>query len=159
MEKLAENKYPFEKSKKEVLKQSTEFRNFISWKGRGKRISKNLGCDLSFLREWIEDKFVGNMAWENYGKVWVIDHIVPFRMFDIFNEVDLKICWNYRNLMPIFKHDNVKKQGNVFFAFELLYELREKDSTYTKLYERILPEVGWMVKYISNYHENRVHNG
>lgn len=156
MEKLLENKYPHSVSHNEILKQSGNFRKFITWKGRGSFISKHLGSDISFLREWIQDKFIGNMSWDNYGKLWVIDHIVPFRMFDIFKESDLKICWNYRNLMPIFKHDNTKKQGNVFFAFELLHELKDKDLIYKRLFEIILPEVEWMIKYINNYHENRI---
>jgi len=130
---------------------SGAFRRYINWNGTGDGIRDYLGADLNFIRSWIQNMFIGEMKWENYGKVWVIDHIVPFRMFDIFKEEDLILCWNYRNLMPIFDEDNLKKQGNIFFSFELLRERKDKDHIYQKLYERIKPEVEWMIQYINNY--------
>lgn len=139
---------------KKMLKQKSmqsAFRRFITFKGTGNGIRGYLGCDLSFIRGWIESMFTDKMNWGNYGSVWVIDHIVPIRVFNIFNESDLMLCWNYRNLMPILDEDNLKKQGNVFFSFELLFERKDKDNIYKGLFERIKPEVDWMVKYIDNY--------
>lgn len=136
---------------REKQRQCQDFRRYITWKSSGNFVKDKLGADIGFVREWISAMFMNGMTWENYGSVWVIDHIVPFRMFDIFNEEDLKVCWNYRNLQPILSEDNLKKQGNVFFAFELLYERKNKDEVYKKLFERIKPEVEWMVKYINNY--------
>ena len=141
----------FEKKVREKSRQSQDFRRFITWNGNGSFIQPYLGCDIGFIREWLENMFVEGMTWENYGSVWVVDHIVPFRMFDLFNEEDLKLCWNYRNLMPILDEDNLKKHGNSFFAFELLYERKGKDHIYKALFEHIKPEVEWMVKYIDNY--------
>lgn len=135
----------------EKKRQQIEFRRYIQWKSPGDFIKDKIGTDIWVLREWISSMFTDEMNWGNYGKIWVIDHIVPMRMFDLFNEKDLFICWNYRNLMPLLYEDNLKKQGNVFFAFELLYEKRNKDIIYKKLFERILPEVEWMAKYIDNY--------
>jgi hypothetical protein len=141
----------FEKKNREKSRQAIEFRRFVTWRGNGSFIQPYLGCDIGFVREWLENMFVEGMTWENYGSVWVVDHIVPFRMFDIFNEDELKICWNYRNLMPLLKEDNLKKEGNVFFAIELLYPRKDKDSIYKALFERVVPEGKWMIKYIDNY--------
>jgi len=136
---------------REKNKQLQDFRRFMTFKGSGTFVKRYLGSDLAFVREWISSMFTNGMTWDNYGSLWVIDHIVPFRVFDVFNEADLLICWNYRNLMPLLDADNLKKQGNVFFSFELLHERRDKDSIYRHLYDRIKPEVEWMVKYIDNY--------
>lgn len=146
--KIVKNYYEIQKEK---ARQLQDFRRFISMRGSGNFIRNYLGSDLGFVREWISSMFVEGMTWDNYGSLWVVDHIVPFRMFDLFNENDLKICWNYRNLQPILDADNLKKQGNSFFAFELLFERRNKDEIYSALFERIKPEVEWMVKYIDNY--------
>lgn len=135
----------------EKQRQSADFRRFITFKSAGNFIKPYLGCDLSFIREWISAMFTNGMTWENYGSLWVIDHIVPFRMFDIFNEDDLKVCWNYRNLMPLLDADNGKKQGNVFFAFEILHQRKDKDLIYNQLFKIIEPEIEWMNKYIVNY--------
>jgi hypothetical protein len=136
---------------REKQRQLQDFRRFITLQSPGTFIKDKLGADLAFIREWISAMFTEEMSWQNYGSVWVIDHIVPFRMFDLFNEEDVLICWNYRNLMPLLDKDNLKKQGNVFFAFELLFERRAKDSFYQQLFDRIRPEVEWMAKYIDNY--------
>jgi hypothetical protein len=37
-----------------------------------------LGCDIDFLKEYLESKFVDGMTWKNKGFYgWHIDHIVP----------------------------------------------------------------------------------
>lgn len=128
------------------------FRRYLTWKGAGDQLTPYLGTDIAAVREWIEGNWLPCMTWKNYGKVWVVDHIVPLRMFDLFNEEDLKIAWHYKNLMPLLKEDNLKKEGNVFFSFELLHDLKDKDFFFGKLYDRILPEVKWMVKYIDTFH-------
>jgi hypothetical protein len=141
----------YEKRLNEKCRQTIDFTRWLSWKGSGKFVTKYIGADIGFVREWISKMFVGDMSWENYGSLWVIDHVVPFRAFDLFDENDLAIVWNYRNLMPILSEDNLKKQGNVFFCFELLLPYKDKDFIYRKLYERIEPEVEWMMKYVHNY--------
>lgn len=147
-----ESKDAFLTYDKEKKRQQSSFRNYISWKSRGTVIRDYLGVEVGLLREWVESNFTEGMSWDNYGSVWVVDHIVPLRMFDLFNDEDLKICWHYKNLMPLFTEDNEKKNGNVFFSFELLSSLKDKDIFYEKLYDRVKPEVEWMVKYIETYH-------
>lgn len=136
---------------REKNRQLQDFRRYLTFKSTGNYIKSKLGCDLSFVREWISAMFVEGMTWENYGSLWVIDHIVPFRIFNLFDENDVLLCWNYRNLMPLLDKDNLKKQGNVFFSFEILHERKDKDIIYKKLFERIKPEVEWIYKYIDNY--------
>lgn len=137
---------------REKNKQSQDFRRYITWQSPGDFITKYLGCDIIFIREWLESRFLEGMSWDNYGQIWVVDHIVPFRSFNLFHESDLYLLWNYRNLMPLFSEDNSKKQGNVFYAFELLFPVKDKDRFYCGLFEKIRPEVEWMVKYIDKYH-------
>ncbi len=149
----AQNINKYEVILNEKKRQSQDFRRFLTWKSSGSFVRSRVGCDVGFLRSWIESMFLDGMNWNNYGSVWVVDHIVPFRHFDIFKEDDLLICWNYRNLMPIFDKDNLKKQGNVFFAFELLNDKKHLDNIYLKLFNSIKPEVEWMCKYIDNYNK------
>lgn len=129
-----------------------DFRRFLTLRGAGRQVLSYLGNDLAGVREWLESNFMPAMNWKNYGTVWVVDHIVPLRMFNVFDETELKLAWHYKNLMPLLKADNLKKEGNVFFSFELLHELRDKDPYFKMLYDRILPEVKWMVKYLQKYH-------
>ncbi|MCI4437669.1 MAG: hypothetical protein JHC33_12755, partial [Ignisphaera sp.] len=63
---------------------------------------KLLGCDVSFLKLYIESKFLPTMTWENYGKYWHIDHIIPCASFDLSIEEEQKKCFHYTNLQPLF---------------------------------------------------------
>lgn len=130
-----------------------DFRRFITFKGTGKSTRVYLGAEIIEIREWIQSNWLPGMTWENYGQLWVVDHIVPIRMFDVFSQEDMKLCWHYKNLMPLPKDDNLKKEGNAFFSFELLLELKDKDYFYAKLFARVKPEVEWMAKYIKQYHQ------
>ena len=42
-----------------------------------------LGCSNSFFQRWIYHQLYGNMAIENYGSVWQIDHCLPIASFNI----------------------------------------------------------------------------
>jgi hypothetical protein len=130
------------------------FRRWLMGMSGGGDMGRYLGADVSFVREWINDRMVAGMTWNNYGAEWVIDHIVPIRMFDIKKDSELKMCWHYKNLMPLFKEDNLKKEGNVFYAFVLLSRIKGEDYFFNKLYDRILPEVDSMNKYIQTYIES-----
>ena len=153
---MKEMKHTYEGVLRQKHLLSTQFRRYITWKTSNGEIRDYLGAEVGFIREWISSMFTEDMNWDNYGSFWVVDHIVPFRMFDLFNEQDLKICWNYRNLMPIIASDNLKKQGNSFFAFELLYSKRDSDLIYAQLFNKIKSEVEWMVKYIENYNRSSI---
>ncbi len=68
------------------------------------------------FREYIEHQFLDGMEWENYCIEWEIDHIVPISLFDMEEVDDLKICWHYLNLMPMWRKDNVEKANSLYFA-------------------------------------------
>lgn len=61
-----------------------------------------VGCDIVFLRQHLENRFVKGMTWENYGNVWHIDHIHPCAKFDLTDVEEIKKCFHYTNLQPLF---------------------------------------------------------
>lgn len=75
-----------------------------------KRTIEHLGCDINYLKEYLESKFTENICWDNYGKVWHIDHIIPCSSWNLSNDFENKCCWNYRNLQPLFSSDNQSKK-------------------------------------------------
>lgn len=62
-----------------------------------------LGCDLKECRQYIEKQFKKEMSWDNHGKIWEIDHIIPCASFDLTKEEEQKKCFHYTNLQPLFK--------------------------------------------------------
>jgi hypothetical protein len=71
-----------------------------------------VGCDLSFLRGYLESRFEPGMSWENYGE-WHVDHIIPCAAFDFTNPVDAAHCYHYSNLQPMWARDNRRKRARV----------------------------------------------
>jgi len=86
-------------------------------KGRGKqhRSLDYIGCDLEFLKKWLEFRFDENMTWENWGPYWHIDHILPISAFKLSESTtdDKHVCFHWTNLQPLKSFDNQSKHDNI----------------------------------------------
>ena len=96
------------------------FRRWLIDHAPGSTITPYIGADLSFVRGWLSDRMLPDMNWSNYGQVWVVDHIAPVRLFDFMKNEDLEIVLHYKNLMPLFKEDNLHKEGAIDFSIKIL---------------------------------------
>ena len=56
------------------------------------------GLDVANMRQWFEFQFREGVGWDNFGKAWQFEHIIPVTYFDFSNEEELKMCWNFTNL-------------------------------------------------------------
>lgn len=128
-------------------RQQIAMRRFILGIGQGSDVARYLGCDLQQARIWLESRFIEGMSWDNYGSVWVIDHIVPVRLFNLFSQDDLKIAWHHKNLSPMLKEDNLHKEGDLRFSLMLLNEMQECEVV-MRLKEIAKSEVEVLNKYL-----------
>ena len=55
------------------------------------------------------------MSWENYGKVWEIDHIIPL-MFENPTIEEIKERLHYKNTQPLWVYENYSK-GNRYISW------------------------------------------
>lgn len=62
-----------------------------------------VGCSSEELKGFLESKFKPEMTWENFGKIWEIDHIVPVNSFNMSIEEEQRKCFHFTNLQPLFK--------------------------------------------------------
>lgn len=75
---------------------------------------RDLGCSLDFLQAYIENKFIDDMSWNNYGQFgWHIDHIIPINSFDLTKEEEQKKAVHYTNLQPMWWRENIIKGKNI----------------------------------------------
>jgi hypothetical protein len=71
-----------------------------------------IGCSWPDLVKHIEAQWYDGMSWTNYGS-WHIDHIVPISSVDL-NDRDAALrVLNFKNLQPLWAHENVKKGARV----------------------------------------------
>lgn len=67
-----------------------------------------IGCDLTFLKSYLADRFSEGMTWENYGS-WRIDHRIPCARFDLTDPAQRRQCFHYSNLQPMWGLENIAK--------------------------------------------------
>ena len=70
---------------------------------------KLLGCSIQQLRKHLEKQFRPGMSWQNYGK-WHIDHIRPCYKFDLSKAKEQKLCFNWKNLRPLWAKENLTRK-------------------------------------------------
>lgn len=76
------------------------------------------------IKQYIENQFVDGMSWDNQDK-WYIDHIIPCAAFDLTDPIHQRICFNWRNLQPLWAEDNLSKNDSLPEGWQdLLEEIR-----------------------------------
>ena len=83
-------------------------------KGIKRKIShmKLIDCSTNKLEKYLLKKFKKGMSFDNYGK-WELDHKKPISSFDLTNEDEMKCCFNYKNLQPLWMRENRSKGSKV----------------------------------------------
>jgi len=81
---------------------------------KSSRTLELLGCSVTFLKQYLENKFKEGMCWENYGMFgWHIDHIIPCNNFDLTKPEEQRKCFNYINLQPLWAKENRIKHTSI----------------------------------------------
>ena len=103
-------------SKSRTPKQKTasyyrkRLREMLVGKRYSKTILKYLGCSIEEFKTYMESLFKEGMNWSNRGYTgWHIDHKIPCCKFDLTKEEDLKICFHYTNMQPLWAKENMRK--------------------------------------------------
>ncbi len=90
-------------------------------------------ADISFFKLWIEYNFDEKMNWDNHGTYWHFDHIRPCDSFDLIKEDQILECFNWSNLRPLYKMDNIYK-GNTIDN-DLINKFKNKKEIFLEKYK------------------------
>jgi len=69
-----------------------------------------LGCSCKEYLQWILND---DYTLENRGKEWHIDHVIPLCHFNMEDEEEQKIAFNWRNTAPLTPYENLAKNKKV----------------------------------------------
>lgn len=109
--RLERSRQPFYKMKSCLYRR---LNYFVSGEQKNCHMEEYLGCSFDELRSYLESKFTDGMTWENHSKHgWHIDHIKPCASFDLTKEDQIKICFHYSNLQPLWAKDNLSKGDKI----------------------------------------------
>lgn len=136
----------YQKKLKIKAKQLRWLRMFL----RGQAIPIDLrgwiGLNAGELKVLLDSRMQPEMNWNNYGKLWQVDHVVPFWLFNLEDEKDLKLVWHPDNLMPLAGRDNIHKEGSLEFALDVLQKIPWSPRV-EMLIERVEKEIKVLDKY------------
>ena len=69
-----------------------------------------IGCSPAQLKIHLEKQFKPGMTWDNHTQYgWHVDHIKPCAKFDKSKKGWELECFNYKNLQPLWWHENIAK--------------------------------------------------
>jgi hypothetical protein len=71
-----------------------------------------LGCNRDEFKEYIINNLLEKMTLKNFGE-WEMDHTIPISSFKFKTLDEIKICFNYKNIKPMFKSDNRHKSNKI----------------------------------------------
>jgi hypothetical protein len=109
-------------------KYQISIRRFYISDSPSKEISKYLSIDKGGFKNYLDAQILPDMLSENFGVIWGIDHIIPVEVFDLNNEEDLKLCYHYLNMFPMFNEDNRLKGCSVHFSIQKLQNKIKKET-------------------------------
>lgn len=105
--KICERDEPLEK-----LKRVIRSRIISALYNKNKHTVEYLGCNIPDYLNWLL-KNNSNFTLENRGSEWHIDHVIPLSHFNLENEEQQLIAFNWRNTMPLSCKENLKKNNKI----------------------------------------------
>lgn len=107
--KDCERDEPIEKFKRYVR---TRIYNCLRHKNKTKHSIEYLGCSSDDYFKWIFN-YDNNYRLDNHGKIWHIDHVIPLSKFNLDDENQQLIAFNWRNTMPLSSSENLSKNNKI----------------------------------------------
>ena len=66
------------------------------------------------------------MTVENYGSVWQIHNCLATAFFNLLDEKEMKKCFNWINLRPMYVKYNISKGDKIYHYLYLCQEVKAK---------------------------------
>lgn len=88
----------YDQLSKEKKKWQIALRRYVLDKNPSRYYAPFFGVDIETFRSWIAAQFTDELNWDNFGKTWQFEHIIPISYFSNETE-DLRLCWNFTNIV------------------------------------------------------------
>ena len=120
------------------LKKNYQSRLISAIKVKSQLTCEYLECDTDHLKKWLSYCFTDGMNYENYGKTWHVDHVIPVSSRDILEKDNQLLIFPWFNLSPMLACDNMKK-GNRIIKKQMINHVKKLKS-FCKMEEIKLPK-------------------
>jgi hypothetical protein len=99
----------------EKLKRVIRSRIISALNNKNKHTVEYLGCNIPDYLKWLLDNNL-NYTLDNRGCEWHIDHVIPLSHFNLENEEEQLVAFNWRNTMPLSCKENLKKNNKIIIS-------------------------------------------
>jgi len=82
----------------EKRKWQIALRRYIINKNKSTAYAPYFGIPIEGFRKWIELQFDENLHWNTFSKEWHFQHVLPVAYFNLDDESELRLCWNFVNI-------------------------------------------------------------
>ena len=118
----------------------TRILKYLTKSSKDRRTNEYLGCSSSQYYDWL--KYNSDIyTFENHGKTWHIDHVIPLSHFNFDDKEQQLIAFNWANTMPLSIEENLSKGSNILIS--QITQHKEKLLKYVANHDLTLP-----IKYI-----------
>jgi hypothetical protein len=83
---------------------------------KNKHTIEYLGCNTEEFYNWMLYNFDDVLTLDNYGSFWHIDHVIPISHFNLENEHEQSIAFNWKNTMPLSAKENCTKNNRLVLS-------------------------------------------
>ena len=126
---------------REKRKWQIALRRYVIEKALSKSYAPYFGLDIANIRLWFEYQFTNSISWENFGKEWQFDHIIPVTYFDFAIDEELKLCWNFTNIRVELIQKNKDRGARLDVLAAKGYFKRLYDETGYEVCKRLLNKI------------------
>lgn len=108
-----------------------------------------IGLNMATLKAWISFQFDPDMTWDNYGRHWHIDHVLPISRFDFTDPTQGAVCFSWTNLQPLRACENQSKSNKIlphhfFNSLISAHRFIQNHGLDQKEYQRIRESLSWL---------------
>ena len=96
----------------EKFKRAIRGRIYNSLIRKTKHTIEYLGCTTAEYLQWISDN-ANDFTMENHGELWHIDHVIPLARFNLQDNAEQLLAFNWRNTMALSKKENLSKNNKI----------------------------------------------
>jgi hypothetical protein len=86
-----------------------------------------LGSNINIVIKWLEYNFKEEYNWDNYANTWNIDHTICLNVFDLEDENEVFVAFNWKNLMPMNSKKNSSKGNRLYPKLILFQEMKVRE--------------------------------
>jgi hypothetical protein len=129
-------------SSREKKKWQIALRRYVIEEKPSPAYASYFGLDIKSFQSWLSLQLPSTTSFHEFGEKWQLTHVVPINYFNLVEEEEKKLCWNFLNILASPLHNDDESGSWIgFHRAKAYFSLIHKETN--------LPTAGKMVQKLS----------